>query len=446
MATKHEQILDYIESVPIGNKISVRSIAKALNVSEGTAYRAIKTAETQGLVTTIERVGTMRIEQRLKGKIENLTFREILKAIDGEIYGGTNGLDKLLDKFVIGAMTLEAMVRYITPKSLMIIGNREDAQELALRSGAAVLITGGFSATQAITKLADELALPVLGTTYDTFTVAAMINRVLTDQLIKKEIIVVGDIFQPLAKTDYLLNTQTVHDYIALTKHSDHSRFPVVNKQMRLLGVVSGKDVLNRSDKTPIEKIMTKDPMVVRKNNSAASAGHLMTWNSLELMPVVDNKLQLEGVISRKDVMETMQMAPRQPQVTDTFYDQMMGSLQVLKNELPNVATLAPESMGFEFVVEPQLVNSLGTVAFGVLSEVVVDSCQRLLNERFKQNAIIEQMDLHYLKLIQLESHLLIQPQILDKGRRFAKLDVSVYANHVLCAKAIVNCQLLERK
>lgn len=445
MTTKHEQILEYIESVPIGSKISVRSIAKVLSVSEGTAYRAIKTAENKGLVTTIERVGTMRIEQRLKGKIENLTFREIVKAIDGEVYGGANGLDKLLDKFVIGAMTLEAMERYITPKSLMIIGNREDAQRLALQNGAAVLITGGFSTTQAIIDLSEEQALPVLGTTYDTFTVATIINRVLTNQLIKKEIVTVGDIYRPVAQTDYLLNNQTVRDYIHLTQKSGHSRFPVVNQQQRLLGMVTGKDILERSDKTPIEKIMTKEPLSVRKTSSAASAGHLMTWNSLELIPVVDDKLQLQGIVSRKDIMETMQLAPRQPQVTDTFYDQMIGGLQETRKE-PASPNLLQVKEAYQFEVQPQLVNNLGTISFGVLSELVVDSCQRLLNAHYKKNAVFEQMDLHYMKLVQLESKLTIEPMILDIGRRFAKMDVSVYVNHTLVAKAIVMCQLLEKR
>ncbi|MBR2009506.1 MAG: transcriptional regulator, partial [Peptococcaceae bacterium] len=44
-ATKHEQIIKYIESLPVGTKVSVRQVAKDLDVSEGTAYRAIKTAE-----------------------------------------------------------------------------------------------------------------------------------------------------------------------------------------------------------------------------------------------------------------------------------------------------------------------------------------------------------------------------------------------------------------
>ena len=57
MATKHDKILSYIETLPVGEKISVRGIAKTLEVSEGTAYRAIKDAENEGLVSTIQRVG-----------------------------------------------------------------------------------------------------------------------------------------------------------------------------------------------------------------------------------------------------------------------------------------------------------------------------------------------------------------------------------------------------
>ena len=146
----------YIENLPIGEKISVRSIAKTLSVSEGTAYRAIKAAENNGLVSTIERVGTIRIEQKLKGKIENLTFEEIVQVIDGEVLGGRAGLDKLLDKFVIGAMQIDAITRYNTPNSLMIVGDRTDVQRLALENGAAVLITGGFGTSADVIALAND--------------------------------------------------------------------------------------------------------------------------------------------------------------------------------------------------------------------------------------------------------------------------------------------------
>ena len=82
LPTKHEQILRYIQSLEIGQKISVRQIARDLHVSEGTAYRAIKEAQNQGLVSTIERVGTSRIEQNKKENFERITDSEVVNIVD----------------------------------------------------------------------------------------------------------------------------------------------------------------------------------------------------------------------------------------------------------------------------------------------------------------------------------------------------------------------------
>ena len=59
--------MQYIQQVKIGTKLSVRTMAEELGVSEGTAYKAIKEAETQGLVSTKERIGTVRIDRKKKG-------------------------------------------------------------------------------------------------------------------------------------------------------------------------------------------------------------------------------------------------------------------------------------------------------------------------------------------------------------------------------------------
>lgn len=150
MVTKHEQIIRHINSLDVGSKISVRQIAKDLEVSDGTAYRAIKEAENQGLVSTIERVGTVRIEVKEKEQFKHLTYAELINVVEGQVLGGKNGLHKTLNKFVIGAMQLEAMMRYTEADSLLIVGNRIKAHELALKAGAAVLITGGFDTTEHI--------------------------------------------------------------------------------------------------------------------------------------------------------------------------------------------------------------------------------------------------------------------------------------------------------
>lgn len=442
MATKHDLIIAHIESLPVGERISVRGIAKELDVSEGTAYRAIKDAENSGIVSTIQRVGTIRIERKLKKHIEKLTFAEVSKIVEGEVLGGSAGLEKDLNKFVIGAMEEKAMERYITPGSLMIVGNRTNVQKLALKEGAAVLITGGFETTPEIEAIADEQALPIISTTYDTFTVATMINRALSDQLIKKDILLVGDIYMPLDKTQYLETTELVKDYKALSELTTHTRFPVVNKNRRVVGIVTAKDVLEKSDQQVIERIMTKDPRMVKKTMSVASVSHQMIWEGLEVMPVVTDDLSLLGIVTRQDIMKAMQLVQRQPQVSDTISDQIAGQIQMVEYDFEGNKLEQPE---FRFIVTPQMVNELGTISFGVLSEIIASAAKRSLLINQRRNTWIEQVNLHYFRLIQLESEVVLRPKILEFGRRSAKLDIEIFIENSLVGKAIVVCQVMER-
>ncbi|UUZ82058.1 GntR family transcriptional regulator [Paenibacillus sp. P26] len=163
LQTKYEKITQYIESLSVGTRLSVRQIAQDLDVSEGTAYRAIKEAENLGLVSTKRRLGTIRVEKKEEHQIDKLTFAEILNVVEGVVLGGSAGLNKTLNKFVIGAMQLEAMIKYIEPDNLLIVGNRVQAHMCALGQGAGVLITGGFDTTPEVKELADELALPIIG-------------------------------------------------------------------------------------------------------------------------------------------------------------------------------------------------------------------------------------------------------------------------------------------
>ena len=442
MATKHDLIIAHIESLPVGERISVRGIAKELDVSEGTAYRAIKDAESSGIVSTIQRVGTIRIERKLKKHIEKLTFAEVSKIVEGEVLGGSAGLEKDLNKFVIGAMEEKAMERYITPGSLMIVGNRTNVQKLALKEGAAVLITGGFETTPEIEAIADEQALPIISTTYDTFTVATMINRALSDQLIKKDILLVGDIYMPLDKTQYLETTDLVKDYKALSELTTHTRFPVVNKNRRVVGIVTAKDVLEKSDQQVIERIMTKEPRMAKKTMSVASVSHQMIWEGLEVMPVVTDDLSLLGIVTRQDIMKAMQLVQRQPQVSDTISDQIAGQIQMVEYDFEGNKLEQPE---FHFIVTPQMVNELGTISFGVLSEIIASAAKRSLLINQRRNTWIEQVNLHYFRLIQLESEVVLRPKILEFGRRSAKLDIEIFIENSLVGKAIVVCQVMER-
>jgi predicted transcriptional regulator len=438
LATKHEQILDYIDTLPVGEKISVRQIAKALTVSEGTAYRAIKDAETKGYVSTIERVGTIRIEQKKKDNIEKLTYAEVVNIIDGQVLGGRTGLHKMLNKFVIGAMKLEAMMRYTEAGNLLIIGNRTQAHEHALRAGAAVLITGGFDTEDHVKKLADELELPIISTSYDTFTVATMINRAIYDQLIKKEIVLVEDILTKADDTAYLHINDTLEEWYEKNQYTFHSRFPVVDNNLKVHGMVTSKDVMGQEKYTGIDKIMTKQPITVSPNTSVASAAHIMIWEGIELLPVVNEQNRLQGIISRQDVLKALQMIQRQPQVGETIDD-------LISNAVEAAAEKKGDKEVYQFAVTPQMTTGIGTISYGVFTTLMTEAANRALKPYKKGDIVIENMTIYFIKPVQMESMLEIHPKVLDVGRKFGKVDVEVYCEGVMVGKSLMICQLIDR-
>lgn len=432
--TKHEQILKYIEKLNVGSKISVRSIAKELNVSEGTAYRAIKEAENIGYVSTIERVGTIRIETKKKENIEKLTFAEVVNIVDGQVLGGRNGLHKTLNKFVIGAMQLDAMMRYTEKGSLLIVGNRVKAQELALNAGAAILITGGFDTSDHVKQLADEYDLPVISCSYDTFTVATMINRAIYDQLIKKEIIIVDDIYTPKENAQVLREGDTVQKWYELNDLTTHSRFPVLDENDKVVGVVTAKDIIGKSNDIKIEKVMTKNPITAKKLTSLASAAHTMVWQGIELIPIVNDQNVFEGIITRQDVLKGLQSHQRQPQVGETIDEIIQRQLDYDEEE--NV---------FSVEVLPQMTNQLGSLSYGVLAGLVSEVCHQIFLQQKTGDMVIENLSIFYMKPVQIGSMIQVVPNVLEIGRKFAKIDISVYIGEDLAAKAMVMTQFFNR-
>ncbi len=437
MATKHELILNYIKEQPVGTKLSVRQIAKDLEVSEGTAYRAIKDAENKGFVSTIERVGTIRIEQKRKEKLERLTFAEVVNIVDGQVLGGRNGLHKTLNKFVIGAMEVDAMMRYIEPGNLLIIGNRVNAQKSALQSGAAILITGGFDTDDEVKKLADELELPIISTSYDTFTVATIINRAIFDQLIKKEILLVEDILIPKEKTYYLTTNDVVDKWYKMNEKTNHSRFPVVGENFKLEGIVTSKEVINQERHRPIERVMTKHPITVSKTTSVANASHIMIWKGIELLPVVDDQNRLLGIISRQDVLKALQMHQRQPHVGETIDNIIFNNLQ----ELPDEKEI---NKGYLFEITPQMTNFQGTLSYGVLTSIIIESVSRFTRSVQKADIVVESLTIYYLKPMQIDNKIQIFPRILELGRKYGKVDIDVYTNDTIVGKAMLMFQFID--
>lgn len=429
--TKHEQIIKHIEKLSIGQKISVRKIAKDLEVSEGTAYRAIKDAGQRGLVATIDRVGTVRIEKKSREQLDVLTFGEIAKIVDGQLIAGKGGQFNSLTKFAIGAMEVENVVNYVSKNTLLIVGNRVDVQKAALKKGSAVLITGGFETSDEIVKYADEHDLPIISSNYDTFMVANIINRAMYNQMIKKEILLVEDIVIPIEETSYLYDTMAVKDVRNKSHETGHSRFPVVDKEMKLTGIITSKDILSQSSKMQLSKVMSKPPMSAQLSTTVASCAHSMIWEGIELLPVTSADRRLIGVISREDVLKAMQIAGRQPQVGETINDQVAKHIDIRNNQI-NVE------------ITPQLTNQFGTLSKSVSVAIIEETIKYVMRKHKKLEVMIESLNIFYIKTVQIENEVEVLYNILDMGRNFAKLEVTMQSGQQPVATALLMCQLLD--
>lgn len=429
--TKHEQILAYIESLTVGQKISVRKVAKVMKVSEGTAYRAIKDAGQLGMVTTIDRVGTVRIDKKRREEIENLTFKEILKIIDGEVIGGKNGLFKSVSKFAIGAMELKDVVKYLSQHTLLIVGNRPDVQLEALRRGSGVLITGGFKTSQKIIDYADQHHLPILSSNYDTFLVANIINRAMYNQMIRKEILIVDDIVKPINDMTVIFDEMGIEDYKSRAKVTGHSRFPVVDKDWKLVGIVTSKEIIQMQANDSINKVMTKRPINVELTTTVASCAHMMIWEGIEILPVTNKNKKAIGVITRDDVLKAMQLIGRQPQIGETINDQIGKHITITQNDI-------------SVEVSPLLTNQYGTLRKAVFVAIIEETIKHELRKYKKVDVMIESLNIIYIKTVSIESSIQVQYDMFDVGRNFAKLEVTMLSGNDRVANAMIICQMFE--
>lgn len=423
--SKHQEILSYLEELPVGKRVSVRSISNHLGVSDGTAYRAIKEAENRGLVETRPRSGTIRIKSQ-KVSIERLTYAEIAEVTGSDVMAGRDGLDKEFSKFSIGAMTEDNILSYLHDGGLLIVGDRTQIQMLALENENAVLVTGGFEINENVLKLANKKNIPVLRSKHDTFTIATMINRALSNVQIKTDILTVEKIYQTSHEYGYLYETDTVKDYLDLVRKNRSSRFPVVNKDQVVVGVMTMRDAADQSPGTTLDKTMTRTVYMTGLSTNIANISQRMIAEDFEMVPVVRSNHTLLGVVTRRDVMDKMSRS--QISALPTFSEQIGQKLSYHHDEVV-------------ITVEPFMLDKNGVLANGVLSEILTLMTQNLVVNSGR-NLIIEQMLIYFLHAVQIDDVLRIQARIIHHTRRSAIIDYDLYLNQQIVAKANVTVKI----
>ena len=96
----------------------------------------------------------------------------------------------------------------------------------------------------------------------------------------------------------------TVRDALAMMADYHIGGIPVVDDDNRLVGIVTNRDLRfeQRLDKQ-IDEVMTRDNLVTtHQQTDLAAAAHILQENKIEKLPVVDKDNRLVGLITYKDI------------------------------------------------------------------------------------------------------------------------------------------------
>ena len=101
-----------------------------------------------------------------------------------------------------------------------------------------------------------------------------------------------------------ILSGKTVADALALMKEFHIGGIPVVDENNYLLGIVTNRDLrFERDTKKTVDEIMTKDNLVTtHQTTNLEDAAEILQKHKIEKLPVVDKDGKLVGLVTYKDI------------------------------------------------------------------------------------------------------------------------------------------------
>lgn len=101
----------------------------------------------------------------------------------------------------------------------------------------------------------------------------------------------------------------TVKDALGLMEVNKIGGIPVVDKQNRLKGIVTNRDLrFEKGENRPIVEIMTKDNLIVTdESTDLLTAEDILQKHKIEKLPVVNSENKLIGLITYRDIIKVKQ-------------------------------------------------------------------------------------------------------------------------------------------
>ena len=109
-----------------------------------------------------------------------------------------------------------------------------------------------------------------------------------------------GMIYDPVT----INRSSTVADALALMKEYHIGGIPVVDDDRRFVGIVTNRDLrFERNEKRAIDEVMTKDGLITTtQSTDLQQATDILQQHKIEKLPVVDKDFRLVGLVTYKDI------------------------------------------------------------------------------------------------------------------------------------------------
>ncbi|MCI5855808.1 MAG: putative manganese-dependent inorganic diphosphatase [Agathobacter sp.] len=169
-------------------------------------------------------------------------YKNIVETLQGKVLTGNEHGYFVKGKVVVGVGIQANLGGCIEPDDLVILGDREEAQLLAIEENCSCLIvTNGLEVSQEVVSAAATRDVVVISTPYETFTVARLINQSMPIKFFMTK----DDIIH-FHMDDYV---DEVREAMTKIRHRD---FPVLDDNQNYVGMISRRNLLSGQKKQVI--------------------------------------------------------------------------------------------------------------------------------------------------------------------------------------------------
>ena len=169
-------------------------------------------------------------------------YHRIVETLNGIILEGDENAYFEDGKVFVGTADPDIMRDYVEEHDMVILGNREQAQYLAIEQNVSCIISAmGIEVSDEVRALAREKGIVVIMCPYDAFTIAHLINQSIPVGFIMKK-----DNIISFSTEDY---TDDIQEIMVKTRHN---AFPVINKKGKVVGTISRRNFLDMKHKKVI--------------------------------------------------------------------------------------------------------------------------------------------------------------------------------------------------